>query len=145
MTELPNPDEARARLTRANHLADAAARRGGPPAAATTAGVGLLVAAALAATYLTMPGHPVAFWVSFAVYGVALTALMVWHARTQVVARRGFARAYTRSFAVTIALYVIGIALLGQDWGWPLRTVYCVLVALPMAVTGARMLRVRPA
>jgi hypothetical protein len=144
MTETPEADEARERLAMARALADATARRGGPPAAITTAGVGLLVAAALAAIYLTLPGHMVAFVVSFAVYGAALTALIVWHLRSQVVARRGFGRAYTRSFLLTMTLYVIGVATLGQGWPGPLRAAYCVLVALPMVVTAGRMLASRP-
>lgn len=109
-----------------------------------TAGVGVLVAAALGAVYLTLPGHMIAFVVSFAGYGMSLTALIVWHLRSQVVARRGFGRAYTRSFLLTITLYVIGIATLSQDWPTPFRAVYCLLVALPMVVTAGRMLSSRP-
>jgi hypothetical protein len=85
MTDLPNRDEARQQLTAARDLAAATARRGGLIGAIMTAGVGLLVAAALAATYLTM------------------------------------------------------------HWPWSLRTAYCLLVALPMVLTAARMLWGRPA
>jgi hypothetical protein len=137
-------EQARERLTAANELAASTARRGAAGGAITAAGVGALVALVLAATYLTLPDHPVAFALSFAFYGVALTLLIRWQLRTQVVAQRGFGRAYGRSFALTMTLYVIGIASLLLRWPWPVMAAYCVLVALPMVATAVRIGRGRP-
>ncbi len=135
----PTSAQARERLAAAHELATTTARRGAAVGSVTTAAVGVLVAGALATTFSLAPQHKVAAAVSFAIYGVALTLLMRWHKRAQVVAQRGFGRAYTRAFTITIVLYGIGVALIPQRLSWPLAIAYCVLVALPMLVTGARM------
>jgi hypothetical protein len=137
-------EQARDQLAAAERFAATTARRAAPVAAITTAGVGVLVALALAATYVTLPDHPVAFAVSFAVYGIALAALIVWNHRRQVVALRGFGKAYGQAFTLTMTLYVIGIASLVADWAWPVAVVYCCVVALPMTVAAIRMMRGRP-
>lgn len=145
MTEEPiTGEQARERLATVDQFAAATARRAGPVAAVTTAGVGVLVALALAATYVTLPDHPVAFGVSFAVYGIALGALMVWNHRRQVVAQHGFRKAYGAGFTTTMALYAVGIATLTVDWPWPVAVLYCFVVALPMTVAAVRMARGRP-
>jgi hypothetical protein len=77
--------------------------------------------------------------VTFVIYGAALALLMIWHRRRLVVLGRRFSRPYVRSFTVTIVLYAVGVALLPQRWPWPVMTVYCVLVAVPMLVASARM------
>ncbi|GEM_PF-4058922 len=135
----PTSAQAQEHLAAARELATTTARRGAAVGSVTTAAVGVLVAGALAAASFFAPGHKVAFTLSFAIYGVALALLMVWHIRTQVVAQRGFGRAYTRAFIITIVLYGIGVALIPQHLSWPWTAAFCVLVALPMLVTGARM------
>ncbi len=146
MSEEPlTSQQARERLAAVDQFAAVTARRAGPVAAVTTAGVGVLVALALAATYVTLPDHPVAFAVSFALYGVALAALMVWNHRRQVVAQHGFKKAYAAGFTTTMALYVVGIATISiGDWPWPLAALYCVAVAVPMVIAAVRMARGRP-
>ncbi|MFD6757397.1 hypothetical protein [Micromonospora gifhornensis] len=134
-------EQARERLAAAEQFASATTRRAAPVAAITTAGVGVLVALVLAVSYATLPEHPVAFAVSLAAYGVALTALMVWYHRRQVVAQRGFGTAYGWAFTLTMTLYTIGIASLRVDWPWLVAVVYCFVVALPMTVAAIRMAR----
>jgi hypothetical protein len=97
------------------------------------------VAGALAASYAFSPGNRVALIATFAIYGAALALLMIWHRRRLVVLGRRFSRPYLRSFTVTIVLYVVGVALLPQRWPWPLMTVYCVLVAIPMLIASVKI------
>lgn len=99
----PTAAEARDRLAAARELATTTVRRGAAVGSITTAASGVLVAGALAAASFFTPQRPIAFTLSFAIYGLALTLLMLWHRRSQVTAA------------------------------------YCVLVGLPMLVTGARM------
>ncbi len=136
---LPAGDQAREHLVTARQLAAGTARRGAVVGSITTAGVGLLVAGALAAAFYFTPHRPGAFAVSFAVYGVLLGVLMLWHRRAQVVSQRGFGRAYVRAFVITMVLYSVGVAVLRQRLSWPLMAAYCALVALPMVLAGARM------
>ncbi|GIG61764.1 hypothetical protein Lfu02_61360 [Longispora fulva] len=135
----PTSAQARERLATAQGLATTTARRGAVVGSITTAAVGVLMAGALAATSYFASRNPIALALSFAVYGIALALLMAWHRRTQVVAQRGFGRAYIRALITTIVLYATGVALLPQHLSWPWTTAYCVLVALPMLVTATRM------
>ncbi|GAA0416178.1 hypothetical protein Acor_56350 [Acrocarpospora corrugata] len=87
----PSSAPARESLAAARELATTTARRGAAVGAVTTAAVGVLVAGALAAASLFTPERPVVFVVLLAIYGIAMTLLMVWHHRKQVVAHSNLA------------------------------------------------------
>lgn len=139
MTDDVTPEQAQERLVAAERLAATTVRRAAPTAAIFTAGLGALIALGLAACYATLPDHPVAFALSFAGYGIAVTMLVLWNHRRQAVAQRGFKKAYNRAFALTMTLYIVGVASLVVQWAWPVAVVYCFVVAMPMVVAAVRM------
>jgi hypothetical protein len=135
------PEEARAQLA----TADALSARTGPEArigAITTAGVGLLVAGAAVLCRLFANTNTTAFLIGMFGYAIGITGLMVWHGRRVRVAGRGWNRRHFSSFVLTMVLFSIGIAWVGDGSpSWVLFGPYCVLVGLPMFVAAGRTAR----
>ncbi len=139
-----SPEQARERLETAQALScttQRAARTTAYVGALTTAGVGVLIGFVLAASWAFAPHHGWAFAISFIAYGVALCLLIWWQRTHQRVFERGFSRAYTLSFVATLVLYAFGVAWLIHHASGLVVLPYCVLVALPMLVAAARLLR----
>jgi uncharacterized membrane protein HdeD (DUF308 family) len=140
MTPL-TPEEARAQLATAKSLAG----RSGKEArigAITTAGIGVLVAGAAVLCGLFANTNTAAFLIGMVGYAAGIIALMVWHSRRVRVADRGWNRRHFSSFVLTMVLYSIGIAWVGDGSpSWALFGPYCVLVGLPMVLAASRTAR----
>lgn len=142
----PTPDEARDQLATLDTLASTTrdtARGSAKVGAVFTGAVGALVGAVLAATRAFAGHNTVAFVVTFVVYGIALILLITYQRRHQSVSGRGWGRTYLLSLFTTMALYAIGIVVVSghQTLSWAVVAPYSVLVALPMVLGAALMLR----
>ena len=140
MTPL-TPEEARDQLAAAETLARTSGK-GARIVAFTMAAVGVLVAAALAMSNAFAKTNPLVASIGFAVYGLAIGALMFWYARHVRVWKEDWGIRYGVSFGLTMALYAIGVAWSsGGSPSWAVLGPYCILVAVPMIVAAIRIPR----
>jgi uncharacterized membrane protein HdeD (DUF308 family) len=135
------PEGARAQLATAEILSSRT-RTEARVGAITTAGIGALVAGAAVLCGLFANTNTTAFLLGMACYAIGIIGLMVWHSRRLRVAGRGWNRRHFSSFVLTMVLYSIGIAWVGDGSpSWVLFGPYCVLVGLPMLIAAGRTAR----
>ncbi|RMB61689.1 hypothetical protein [Tessaracoccus antarcticus] len=135
-----SPEEARQQLAEASDRAELS-RSDAVVGAGVTGGIGILVAATLAAATVWR-GSPVGLGVSMGVYAVALALLMWWQASKFRISDRRWRRRYQWGFGLTMTLYVVGI--LWESFafpGWAIFAPFCVAVAVPALVSAVKMWR----
>lgn len=101
--------------------------------------IGASVALFLLAVVYVYPAH--ILWLVIAVtalYGIGIVGACLWFLRVRRASNRGWSRRYGVGFALTIALYAIGVALtVSTDWhtAW-FWVPYAILTAAPVTIAG---------
>lgn len=71
----------------------------------------LIASFLLAVEYVFPTGNLVLMFGSVVLYGIGVLAVVLWNQRRRRASRPGWARRYSRGFAITMAFYAIGVAL----------------------------------
>ena len=71
----------------------------------------LIASFLLAVEYVFPSGNLLLMYGSVALYGVGVVAIVLWNQRRRRASRPGWSRRYGAGFAITMALYAIGVAL----------------------------------
>ena len=96
----------------------------------------LIASFLLAVEYVFPSGNLVLMYGSVAVYGIGVVAVVLWNQRRRRASRPGWSKRYATGFAITMALYAIGVALSvsSEPSGLLFWLPYALLTAAPLVI-----------
>ena len=96
----------------------------------------LIASFLLAVEYVFPSGNLVLMFGAVALYGIGVVAVVLWNQRRRRASRPGWSRRYAAGFALTMALYAIGVALSvsSEPSGLVFWVPYALLTSSPLIV-----------
>lgn len=98
----------------------------------------LIASFLLAVEYIFPSENLLLMFGSVALYGVGVVAVLLWNQRRRRASRPGWSRRYGAGFAITMALYAVGVALSVAEEPSSIAfwLPYAVLTAAPLVIAG---------